>query len=77
MNIKSIEDLKTQKLRLEYERELAELEVKVRLESLKKYNKPANLIETAIVALPFKNARTVASVAALVFKMFVKKGDKK
>ena len=36
MNIKSIEDLKTQKLRLEYERELAELEVKVRLESLKK-----------------------------------------
>ena len=73
MNIKNIEELKREKLRLQYETELAELELKASLDSLSNHTKPAYIVDSILTGLPFKNAGVIAAVATFAVKLFTKK----
>jgi len=73
VNIKNIEQLKREKLRLHYEMELAELELKGSFDSLSNRTKPSQLIESVLDGLPIKNLGVFATMASFAFKLFTKK----
>lgn len=72
MNIKNIEELKREKLRLKYEMELAELELKASLDRLSNQAKPAHIVDSVLTMMPFKNAGVIAAVATFAVKLFTK-----